>query len=227
MKKSLIIIAIAGLLYLLSYLFIKQLDGENKEFKSQLEFLHRSNDSLNNVLREQETVIIQMHEESEKLTGIIETKKERVKIIKVEVEKKREEVGNFDSLEVVKFLNERYPDEAAVPDTAIPINKPVLLVAAADLVSYDGAQEEIKIKDSIAGLQDQKIAVKDSIIVLMGNKEVTYKQIIGNKDIEISKWSNQYNLLQLENKKLKFQTKFARIASGVLLGGIAYTLLAK
>lgn len=227
MKKSLIIIAIAGLLYLLSYLFIKKLDSENEEFKSELELLHKSNDSLNNVLTEQQDVIIQMHEETEKLTGIIETKKDRVKIITVEVEKKRSEVKNFDSLEVVKFLNERYPAEASTPDTPIPINKPVLLVAAADLVSYDGAQELIKVKDSIAVLQDQKIAVKDTIIMLMGNKELTYKQIIVNKDTEIDKWSNQYKLLQLQNKKLKFQTKFARITTAVLIGGLTYTLIAK
>lgn len=227
MKKSLIFIIVAGLLFLASYFFVKKLDTESKTFKADLELLKRSNDSLNNLIQEQTTTIISLHTEAEELTEIIETKKDRVKIITVEVEKKKEEAQNYDSSQIVQFFKTRYPEEAAKPDTAIHLSKPILTSAAVDLVSYDGAKETMVVKDSIAALQDKKIVIKDSVITLMSMNEKAYKHIIGNKDTEIAKWSTQYNLLQLQNKKLKIQTKFARVATVVLLGGLTYTLIAR
>ena len=112
-------------------------------------------------------------------------------------------------------------------DTLIPINKPILISAASDLARYDGAKQEIVVKDSVISLQENRITLKDSTITLFKNKEGRYQAIIGNKDQAISEWTKQYDILNLNYKKLQVKTKFQRIATYVIIGGLTYTLLTK
>ena len=46
-----------------------------------------------------------------------------------------------------------------------------------------------------------------------------------NQDVQILNWNKEYNKLQLENKKLKIKSKFGKIITYALAGGLAYTLL--
>ena len=122
-------------------------------------------------------------------------------------------------------MNNRYPKDTIT--NPLPVAQPVLASASRDLAAYDGAKHEIVIKDSVIAIQESRITLKDSTITLFVNKEGRYKSIIGNKDQAISEWSKQYDNLNLNYKKLQVKNKFQKIGSYIIIGGLAYTLLAK
>jgi hypothetical protein len=150
-----------------------------------------------------------------------------VKVIHDKVDKQVEVIKRHDSAAIVKFYTSRYPVEAKIIDTLILINKPILISAASDLTRYDGARQEIVVKDSIITLQESRIILKDSTITLFKSKEGGYQAIIGNKDQAISEWSKQYDILNLNYKKLQVKNKFQRIGTAIIAGGLIYTLIHK
>jgi hypothetical protein len=48
-----------------------------------------------------------------------------------------------------------------------------------------------------------------------------------NQETQIKDWKFQYNMLQLENTKLKAKNKFTKIGAGLIAGGLVYLMLAK
>ena len=48
-----------------------------------------------------------------------------------------------------------------------------------------------------------------------------------NQETQIKDWKFQYNVLQLENNKLKIKNKFVKIGAGVVIGGLTYMILTK
>lgn len=195
------------------------------DFVEKLDSLQKVNDSLFLVNKKADSVITELVAEDVRLTDIIEDQKDNVKIIRQTVIKEVEVIKAADSLAIVKFFNDRYPEQAKAVDTLIPLNKPVLVFAAADLVKYDGAVKELVVKDSIITLQDSRINLKDSTISLYKIKEGNLQTIITNKDLAIDEWTKQYNKLSLQNKKLKLQNKLQKAATILFAGGLAFVLV--
>ena len=155
----------------------------------------------------------------------LENRKAKVIKIKEYVQVEVNKIDNFTEQELVSYLNNRYPKDTIT--NPLPVAQPVLTSVSKDLAAYDGAKHEIVIKDSVIAIQESRITLKDSTITLFVNKEGRYKSIIGNKDQAISEWSKQYDMLNLNYKKLQVKNKFQKIGSYIIIGGLAYTLLAK
>ena len=155
----------------------------------------------------------------------LENRKAKVIKIKEYVQVEVNKIDNFTEQELVSYLNQRYPKDTIT--NPLPVAQPVLASASRDLAAYDGAKQEIVIKDSVIAIQESRITLKDSTITLFVNKEGRYRTIIGNKDQAISEWSKQYDMLNLNYKKLQVKNKFQKIGSYIIIGGLAYTLLAK
>ncbi len=220
------VIALLVILFLF-YLGLQKFGPVPSEFKAKLDSLDRENDSLIVAIKADDSLINVLTIQDAELKENLAAAKGRVKVIHDVVYKEVEVAKKFDSAAIVKFYVDRYPTEAQIVDTIVGINKPILLVAATDLIKYDGAKKELSLKDSMLTMQDVRIAMKDSVITVFGLKEDKYKKIVINKDLAISEWSNQYNLLQIENKKLKLKAKFQRIASFAIIGGLTYMTLKK
>jgi hypothetical protein len=197
------------------------------EFSEKLDSLQKVNDSLLAVNQRADSVITELAAEDARLTDIIEDQKDNVKVIRETVIKEVVVIKAADSLAIVKFFNDRYSEQANTADTLIPINKPVLVFAAADLIKYDGAVKEIAIKDSIITNQTTRIDLKDSTIGFYKTKEANLQTIIKNKDVAITEWTTQYNAVSLQNKKLKLQSKIQKIGSLILIGGLGFFLVTK
>ena len=159
------------------------------------------------------------------LTYQVEHQKTRVIKIKEIVEIEKNKIDNFSEQEIVSYLNQRYPKDTIT--NPLPVAQPVLTFVAKDLAAYDGVKHEIGIKDSVIAMQESRITLKDSTIILFVNKEGRYKSIIGNKDQAISEWSKQYDILNLNYKKLQIRNKFTKIGAYIIIGGLTYTLLTK
>lgn len=194
-------------------------------FKGKLDSLDKVNDSLVaiNVLDDKKIEELKALDSS--LTYQVEHQKTRIIKVKEVVEVEKNKIDNFTEQEIVSYLNQRYPKDTIT--NPLPVAQPVLTFVAKDLAAYDGAKHEIVIKDSVIAIQESRITLKDSTIGLYANKEIRFKAIINNQDLKINQWSSQYDILNLNYKKLQVRNKFQKIGSYIIIGGLAYTLLAK
>ena len=191
-------------------------------FKGKLDSLDKVNDSLTalNILDDKK--VEELKAQDSVLHYELEHQKTKIVVVKEQVAAKHKEIDTYNSSQVTTFFNQRYPADTV--SNLIPLAKPVLVSTAKDLASFDGAKKEIIIKDSIISIQESRITLKDSTLFV--NKEGRYKSIIGNKDQAIAEWSKQYDILNLNYKKLQVRSKFQKIGSYIIIGGLAYTLLA-
>jgi fructose-1,6-bisphosphatase/inositol monophosphatase family enzyme len=197
----------------------------SSDFKGKLDSLAEANDYLliQNQIADGEIKAIERQDSI--YIHDLENRKAKVIKIKEYVQVEVNKIDNFTEQELVSYLNQRYPKDTIT--NPLPVAQPVLTFVARDLAGYDGAKHEIIIKDSVIAIQESRITLKDSTITLFVNKEGRYKSIIGNKDQAISEWSKQYDNLNLNYKKLQVKNKFQKIGSYIIIGGLAYTLLAK
>lgn len=197
----------------------------SSDFKGKLDSLAEANDYLliQNQIADGEIKAIERQDS----IYIHDLENQKAKVIKIKeyVQVEVNKIDNFTEQELVSYLNQRYPKDTIT--NPLPVAQPVLTFVARDLAAYDGAKHEIIIKDSVIAIQESRITLKDSTITLFVNKEGRYKSIIGNKDQAISEWSKQYDNLNLNYKKLQVKNKFQKIGSYIIIGGLAYTLLAK
>jgi len=193
-------------------------------FKGKLDSLDKVNDSLYAENKQDDITIKELLVLDSTLTYQVEHQKAKVIKVKEVVEVEKNKIDNFSEQELISYLNKRYPKDTIT--NPLPVAQPVLTFVAKDLAAYDGAKHEIVIKDSVIAIQESRITLKDSTIGLYVNKEGRYKAIIGNKDQAIAEWSKQYDVLNLNYKKLQVRNKFQKIGSYIIIGGLAYTLLA-
>jgi hypothetical protein len=86
--------------------------------------------------------------------------------------------------------------------SAIQLRKPIARLVIKDLIKGDGAQIEITNLQQTLTATEQKVALKDSIIVTQGNK-------IGNLNEIIFKKDEQFKLQQQLSKDLERSLKAA------------------
>ena len=197
----------------------------DKAFTTQMDSLNHANDSLKVAIAKDDSVINELYILDAELNDKVLHQKTKVTTVIKYVESKKNLIDLMHDDEIVYFYNNRYPTDTT--STPIVVAKPVLVASAKDLVELDGAKELIKIKDTIIGLDSSRLLVKDSVISKYQSKEVNFKTIIGNQDVQIKGWQKQYNVLKLENTKLKAKSKFQRIASYIIIGGLGYLTLVK
>lgn len=195
------------------------------EFKAKLDSLDKVNDSLYVENKKDDETIAELKTQDSILHYQIEHTK--VKVIKIDrwIDSSKGKIDTYTEHELVSSFNKRYPKDTV--SNPLPLAQPVLIATAKDLVELDGTKEKLIIKDSVIAIQESRITLKDSTITLFVNKEGRYKAIISNKDQAIAEWSKQYDILNLNYKKLKVKNKFQKIGSYIIIGGLAYTLLAK
>lgn len=222
LKKILLIAALASIGY---FLFSLGSSITQADFKTKLDSLDKVNDSLVLENLRDDSAIVELRDLDLDLQYRLDHQKTKVVTIEHWIDSSKAKVDSYTEHELITSFNNRYPSDTVT--NPLPLAQPVLVSAAKDLVELDGTKEKLIIKDSVIALQESRITLKDSTISLFVNKEGRYKAIIGNKDQAIAEWSKQYNLVSLENKKLKIRSRFQRITTYIIVGGLTYTLLAK
>ena len=224
MKNLLIVLLILGIAVAAFY----TIDVKSDVYASEIQKLKMEKDSILDVVDEKNKLIISLHDQDQMLTERLQEAKARVKIVKVEVEKKVEVVKTYDSLDVAMYFNNRYPEASAVEtDTLVPIKLPVLVDATGDLIRYDISKEEVASLEHVIDVQDSSIVIKDSIITEQVKVQDLLKQTVATQEREISKWDLQHKALSLENKKLKTRSKVFKVTAAAVIAGLAGILIAK
>jgi len=227
LKKSLPIVIFAVVSVLVGSVLFEKCSSnvEHKAFLSQMDSLHKVNDSLFAEIKKDDAVIDSLNYVSEELTYKVEHQKAKVIKIVETVEVEKNKIDNLQEHQLVSFYNTRYPVDTVT--NPLPLAQPVLVSAAKDLVELDGAKQIIVLKDSSIHTLETKVAVKDSVIGKYISKEDKFRLILTNKDKEIAGWEGQYQKLELQYNKLKVKSKFQRIGSYIVIGGLGYLMLAK
>ena len=224
MKNLLIALLIIGTAFLLFY----RIDVKSDVYMSEIEKLKMEKDSILDIVDKKNEVIISLHNQDQLLTQRLQEAKAKVKIVKVEVEKQIEVVKTYDSLDVVRYFNDRYPESSEIDtDTLVSIKLPVLIDATGDLIKYDIGKEEISSLEYVVSVQDSSIVLKDSIITEQAKIQSLLKQTVATQEREISNWDLQYKVLSLENKKLKTRSKVFKVTAAAVMAGLAGILIAK
>ena len=198
---------------------------EHKAFLVQMDSLHKVNDSLNAEIAKDDAEIDSLDMIAVELQYKVDHQKAKVIKIVETIEIEKNAIDNLQEHQLVSFYNTRYPVDTIT--NPLPIAQPVLVSAAKDLVELDGTKQIIILKDSSIATLEAKVTVKDSVIKKYANKELNYVSIILNKDKEIAGWEGQYQKIELQYNKLKVKSKFQRIGSYIVIGGLAYLMLAK
>ena len=222
MKKVLLVVGLAFIGYLLFDLGSMR---ASSNFQAKLDSLDKQNDSLYSENTKDDSTIAKLTALDQELEYKLDHQKAKVIKIKEVVEIERNKIDNLSEQELVSYLNNRYPKDTVT--NPLPVAQPVLVEASKDLAAYDGAKQELVVKDSVIAIQDSRIFFKDSTINLYVTKEGRFKSIITNQDLKITEWSKQYNNLYLEHNKLKLKNKFTKIGAGVIIGGLIYMTIAK
>ena len=194
-------------------------------FKVELDRLNNVNDSLTTKNEEDSYKIAELQVQDSILKYNISRKKTRTVVIDRWVDSSKERIDTYSEHELVSSFNKRYPTDTVT--NTLPVAQLVLASTAKDLIELDGAKEELGIKDSVIAIQESRITLKDSTIKLYINKEERYKATIGNKEQAIAEWTKQYGILNLTYKQAQVKSKFQKIGSYIIIGGLAYALLAK
>jgi hypothetical protein len=220
------IIVVIAIIAIGSVLFEKcGADVNHKAFLSQMDSLHKLNDSLHAEISKDNAVIDSLNYVDNVLADKVAHQKTKVITVEKQVLFDQAVVDTYDEHQLVSSFNQRYPKDTVF--NPLPVAQPVLISAAKDLVALDGAKQIITLKDSSINTLESRIVVKDSVIGKYISKEDKYKLILVNKDKEITGWEDQYTKLDLQYKKLKVKSKFQRIGSYIIIGGLGYLMLSK
>ena len=227
MKKVLPIVLFAVIAILIGSVLFEKCNNnvEHKAFLSQMDSLHKVNDSLYGQIAKDNAVIDSLNEVDAVLTDKLAHQKTKVVKIKEIIEVEKNNIDSYSEQELVSSLNRRYPKDTVT--NPLPVAQPVLVSVAKDLVELDGAKKVIVLKDSSIATLETQVSLKDTVISKYVKKETTYKNIMMNQETQIKDWKYQYNNLYLANQKLKFKNKLTKIGAGVVVGGLVYLMIAK
>lgn len=98
---------------------------------------------------------------------------------------------------------------------------------AKDLLRGDSAKAELKLANEQISKLEEKVSLKDSVIVTMQQKEENYKTIIGAHEQKFSTLENYTKSVELKLKKEKVKNKFKSFIGGTLVAVLTVMLIVK
>ena len=105
--------------------------------------------------------------------------------------------------------------------TSIQLQKPIAKLVIKDLITGDGAKEELVHTVDKLQLLEQKIVLKDSIITNLNGQISNFNSIIGTKSDQLSLSKELSERLKKDLKKQKLKTKLVGGAGILVAVGVA------
>ena len=108
--------------------------------------------------------------------------------------------------------------------TSIQLKKPIAKLVIKDLITGDGAKEELILVTDKIKLFEQKIVLKDSIIFNLNNKIDNFNSILLTKTDQLALSQELSKKLQVDLKKQKFKNKLTAGAGVVAVVATIFLL---
>jgi len=122
---------------------------------------------------------------------------------------------------VLMMMNLKGFSQNVTDSTSIQLKKPIVKLVIKDLISGDGAKEELVLTVDKIKLLEQKIVLKDSVINNLNSQIGNFNSILHTKSDQLSLSQELSKKLQTDLKKQKLKTK---IMGGVGIVAIAATI---
>ena len=113
----------------------------------------------------------------------------------------------------------------AIDSTSIQLKKPIAKLVIKDLITGDGAKDELAITIDKIKLFEQKIVLKDSIILNLNSQIGNFNSIMLTKNDQLLVSQELSKKLETDLKKQKIKNKLTMGAG--LVGVVAAVLLVK
>ena len=111
-------------------------------------------------------------------------------------------------------------------DTTIELEYKIARLVINDLVSGDQAKEELFLTQDQIKILNQKISLKDSIILKQSLKITNYEEIIGTRSEQLKLSKDLSTQLQGDLKKQKAKTKLFQLGgASVVVGALVLSVL--
>jgi hypothetical protein len=104
---------------------------------------------------------------------------------------------------------------------------PVVRLIVKDLLSGDSAKAELKLANQHIVVIEDKVKLKDSIIVTMDIKEKNYLKIIDNERQKYGVMEDYSKTLQKDLRRERVKNKFTKLVSGAGMAVLAFFLIVK
>jgi hypothetical protein len=122
---------------------------------------------------------------------------------------------------VLMMMNLKGFSQNVTDSTSIQLKKPIVKLVIKDLISGDGAKEELVLTVDKIKLLEQKIVLKDSVINNLNSQIGNFNSILHTKSDQLSLSQELSKKLQTDLKKQKLKTK---IMGGVGIVAVAATI---
>ena len=222
MKKLVFPLVVVALLF---WIFNEKCNQNISEtaFNNKQDSLNLIVDSLKENNNQKDLQIVELERRDSILQYELDHQKTKVITITKWIDSSKNKVDTYSEKELITSFNNRYPKDTIT--NPLPLAQPVLVSAAKDLIELDGAKQILVVKDSIIASNEKRIVSKDSVIVLLKEKDINSQTIITARETQIKDWQNQYKQLQAQNKKLKFRMQLTKIGTGLAIGGLTFLLI--
>ena len=105
--------------------------------------------------------------------------------------------------------------QTATDSTKIQLTKPIVKLVIKDLIKGDGAKQELVLFGSKIKLLEQKVFLKDSVILNLNSKIHNFNSILDTKGNQLSLSQELSKKLQNDLKKQKLKNKLT-VGAGVV-----------
>jgi hypothetical protein len=112
-----------------------------------------------------------------------------------------------------------------IPVKCFPI--PVVRLIVKDLLSGDSAKAELKLANQHIVVIEDKVKLKDSIIVTLDIKEKNYLKIIDSERQKFGIMENYSKTLEKDLRRERVKNKFTKLVSGAGLAVLGFFLIVK
>ena len=114
--------------------------------------------------------------------------------------------------------------QSVTDSTSIQLQKPIAKLVIKDLITGDGAKNELALTLDKILLLEQKVVLKDSIILNLNSKLGNFESMVLTKNDQLRLSQELSKKLQTDLKKQKLKTKIMG-GAGILAVGTAIVIL--
>tara|TARA_R110000744_G_scaffold206108_1_gene324709 strand:- start:142 stop:546 length:405 start_codon:yes stop_codon:yes gene_type:complete len=112
-----------------------------------------------------------------------------------------------------------------IDTTTIQLKKPIARLVIKDLIKGDGANEELVLNIQKISLLENKVSLKDSVIISLNEQVFNFDNILLTKNNQLTLSQELSKRLERDLKKQKFKTKLMG-GAGILVA-VAIAVLVK
>ena len=110
--------------------------------------------------------------------------------------------------------------QSVTDSTSIQLKKPIVRLVIKDLITGDGAKEELSLVAKKIELLETKIVFKDSVILNLNERVTNFESIMTTQTDQLSLSKQLSDRLQADLKKQKVKTKLTTGAGILVAAGI-------